>query len=142
VYLALLPIAALLGTQSLVADGQAAATYRSSAAIVALLSVVFAHWLDATPMVSIVGVVVAMATVAAGTLAGEKPAFVLGLLIAAVSLGNFCLQAFKLHSNYAWVALALIGIAVIFSASLIEKGRTGSFLKSASLWGRLKPRTS
>ncbi len=142
IYLVLLPIAALLGTQSLVADSQAAATYRSAAAIVALLSVVFAHWVEAAPMVSIVGVVVAMATVAVGTLAGEKPVFVFGLLTAAVSLGNFCLQAFKLHSSYAWVALALIGIAVIFSASLIEKGSTKSFLKGASVWGRLKSRTN
>jgi hypothetical protein len=141
-YLILLPIAAILGTQSLVADNQAAPIYRCVAAIVALLGVGFAHWVEAVPMVSIAGVAVAIATVAAGTLAGEKPVFVFGLLTAAVSLGNFCLQAFKLHSNYAWVALALIGIGVMFSASLIEKGRTSSFLKGASLWGRFKFRSN
>jgi len=140
-YLILLPIAAILGTQSLVAESQAATTYRGAAAIVALLGVVFAHWIEAAPMTSIVGVAVAIATVTAGTLAGEKPVFAFGLLAAAISLGNFCLQAFKLHGNYAWVALALIGIGVMFSASLIEKGRTRSFLKGASLWGRCKPRS-
>jgi hypothetical protein len=142
VYLILLPIAAILGAQSLAVDGQAATTYRSATAIVVLLNVVFAHWVEAAPMVSIVGLAVAIATVAAGTLAGEKPVFVLGLLTAAMSLGNFCLQAFKLHSSYAWLALALIGITVIFSASLIEKGSTRSLLKGTSLWGRLKPRSS
>jgi hypothetical protein len=78
--------------------------------------------------------------VSGGTLAGEKPVFVFGLLTAVISLGNFCLYAFKLHSNYAWVALALIGIGVMFSASIIEKGRTRIFFIGASLWGRFKPR--
>jgi hypothetical protein len=142
VYLVLLPIAALWGTQSLVADSQAAATYRSAGAIVALLSVVFAHWVEAAPIVSIIGVVVSLAMVTAGTLVGEKPVFVFGLLTAAVGLGNFCLHVVKLHSNYAWVALALIGIGVMFSASLIEKGRIRSLLKGISLWGRLKARSS
>ncbi len=61
---------------------------------------------------------------AAGALAGEKPVLVLGSLAAAVSLCNFGLQAVRLHTGYAWVALALLGIAVIFCASLIEKGST------------------
>ncbi|MFH0782352.1 MAG: hypothetical protein V2B20_10445 [Pseudomonadota bacterium] len=87
---------------------------------------------------SIIGVVVSLAVVTAGMMVGEKPVFVFGLLTAAVGLGNFCLHVVKLHSNYAWVALALIGIGVMFSASLIEKSRTGSFLKCFSLWGRLK----
>ena len=142
VYLILLPIAAMLGIQALVVDSWATSIYLGAAAIVALLTVVLAHWVGATPLVSIVGVVVAIATVFAGTLAGEKPVFAFGLLTAVISLGNFCLHAFKLHSNYAWVALALIGIGVMFSASIIEKGRTGMFFKGSSLWGRLKPRLS
>jgi len=130
VYLILLPISAILWIQSLMVDGSAGAGYRNAAAIVALLSVL-----------AIVGIVVALATVAAGTLAGEKPVFVLGCLAATVSLGNFGLQAIKFHVNYAWVALALIGIGVIFSASLIEKGRTMQLIKGTALWGRLKVRS-
>ena len=142
VYLILLPIATLLGAQSLVADSCATAAYRCAAAILALLTVVLAHWVEATPMVSIVAVVVAIATATAGTLAGEKPVFIFGLLAAAIGLGNFCLHAFKLHSDYAWVALALIGIGTMFSASIVEKGRARLYFQGTSLWGRFKNRSN
>jgi hypothetical protein len=142
VYLILLPMTVMLWALSLVADDPTVATYRSVAAIVVLLSVVLAHWIQAAPIVSIVGVVVSLAMVTAGTLVGEKPVFVFGLLTAAVGLSNFCLQVVKVHSNYAWVVLALIGIGVMFSASLIEKGRTRSLLKGFSLWGKLKARSN
>lgn len=138
VYLILLPIAAILGIQSLIAGDHTSAGYRSAAAVAALLAVVAAHWMDASSMVSLAGLAVALAVVAAGTLAGEKPVFVLGCLCAAVSLGNFALQAVQLHSSHAWVALALLGIGVIFSATLIEKSRTRSLRRDALLWGRLK----
>jgi hypothetical protein len=137
-YLILLPMAAVLGAQSLVVSAREGAAYRCAAAAVALLSVVVAHWFEAASVGSLAGIGVAMATVAAGTLAGEKPVFVLGSLAAAVSLGNFGLQAVQRHAGYAWVALALLGIGVIFSASLIEKGRALRFIKGNSLWGKLK----
>lgn len=137
-YLILLPMAGILGTQSLAAGDSAGPNYRSAAAAVALLGVVAAHWFEAVSMVSLAGIVVAMATVAAGTLAGEKPVFVLGSLTAAVSLGNFGLRAVQLHTGYAWVALAFLGIGVIFSASLIEKGRARQLMKGIPMWGMLK----
>jgi hypothetical protein len=135
-YLVLLPMAALLGIQSMAAGG---AGYRSAAAAVALLGVVVAHLCEAVPMVSLAGIAVGLAVVAAGTLAGERPVFVLGSLAAAVSLGNFGLHAVRLHTGYAWVALALLGISVIFSASLLEKGQARQLLQT-TLWGRLKTR--
>lgn len=138
VYIVLLPITIIWGAISLVAEYPTAATYRCAATLVTFFSVVIAHWFEAAPVVSIAGVAIAIVTVSAGMLTGEKPVFIFGLLTAVVSLGDFCLQAVKLHSNYAWVALALIGIGVIFSASLIEKGRNRFFLKGASLWGRFK----
>lgn len=134
-YLILLPMAAMLGVQSLVARGPAGNNLRSAAAAVALLGVVVAHLCEAVSMVSLVGIGVALAIVAAGTLAGERPVFVAGSLAAVVSLGNFALQAVRLHTGYAWVALALLGIGVIFSASLLEKGRFRQRIKT-SLWGR------
>ncbi len=138
VYLVLLPLAAILAVQSFMDEGSTVEDFRNVAACIALISIVVAHWIEATALVSVVGVVVALVLVAAGILAGQMPVFVSGLLSAAVSLGNFCLQAFTLHSDYAWVALALLGIGVIFSASLIEKARTGKFLKGVVLWGRFK----
>lgn len=137
-YLILLPMAAVLGAQSLVVRGPEGAGYRGVAAAVALLGVVAAHYFEASFVVSLTGISVALATVAAGTLAGERRVFVLGSVAAAVSLGNFGLQAVQRHTGYAWVALAILGIGVIFSASLIEKGRTRRFMKGISLWGRLK----
>jgi hypothetical protein len=136
-YLVLLPMAALLGIQSIVSGGPAGATYRSAAAAVALLGVVVAHFCEAVPMMSLAGIAVALAVAATGTLAGERPVFVLGFLAAAVSLGNFGIHAVRLHTGYAWVALALLGIGVIFSASLLEKGRARQIMKT-TLWGRLK----
>ncbi len=140
VYLALLPIALSFGTQSLQAEQRMARQYRNTAAIGALLSVIVAHWCGATPMVSVLGVLVSLVIVCAGTLAGEKLLFAVGVLAAVVSLGNFGFQAIKLHSNYAWVALALIGIAIMFSASLFEKKNALPFFKDNPLWGRLKAR--
>jgi hypothetical protein len=137
-YLILLPMAAILGAQSLAAGGSRGAVFRSAAAAVALLGVVVAHWVEPVSMVSLAGVFVATAMVAGGTLAGERPVFVLGLLAAALSLGNFSLQAVQWHTGYAWVALALLGIGVIFGASLIEKGLPRPFMKGGTLWGRLK----
>ncbi len=91
-------------------------------------------------MASLTGIVVAVAVVAAGTLVGEKPVFICGMLAAAVSLANIGWQAVKLHSGYAWVGLAFIGIGVILSASLIEKRQAGQLPAGTALWGRLKPR--
>lgn len=138
VYLVLLPLAAILAVQSFIDEGSIVENYRYVAALVALLSIVAAHGIEATALVSLVGVVVALALVAAGALAAQLPVFIFGLLSAAVSLGNFGLKAFTLHSSYAWVALALLGIGVMFTASLIEKARTGKFLKGVAIWGRFK----
>jgi hypothetical protein len=137
-YLILLPMATMLGVQSLLAGGPAGAGYRNTAAAVGLCAVVAAHWFEAGTFVSLAGIVVAMTIVAAGTLAGERPVFMLGLSASAVSLGNFFLQALRLHTGYAWVALATLGIGVIFSASLLEKGHTRRLMQAIPLWGRLK----
>ncbi len=139
-YLILLPVAAILVALSLVSEGLAAGNYRSFAATVATFSVIIAHGVEATPLVSIIGVMVAVAVVSAGTLAGEKLVFILGLLTALLSLGNILFQAVRLHGSYTWVALAAIGIGVMFSASLIDKGLARS-LKKTSMWGRWKTRT-
>ncbi len=137
-FLILLPLAAIPGIQSLVTDDEEAVIYRTTAGVIALLAVGLTHWLEATSMVSLVGSVVAILTIAAGTLMGEKLLFFNGLSALIISLGNFCLQAVTLHSSYAWIALALVGISVMFSASLIEKGRKISSLKGYYLWGRFK----
>ncbi len=139
-YLILLPIAAVLGIQSLIIDDSWAVTYQNAAAVLSLLAVVAAHWFEPSPVISIVGVLTAVATVASGTLVGEESIFIFGLLMALISLGNFGLQAFRMHNCYAWAALALIGIGVMFSASLIEKGYTRRFFKGGSLWGKFKTR--
>jgi hypothetical protein len=139
VYLILLPPAMILAVQSMVTNDQQAINYGNAAAIVGLLSVLFAHWsAAAAPMVSAVGVIIAVAIVSAGTLIGETPIFIFGSLAAAISLGNVCFQAIRLHSGYAWLLLACIGIGIMFVASLIEKKR--SFLKNSSLWGRFRVR--
>jgi len=139
-YLILLPIALLLVVQSFIADGSLSVIYQNTAAGIALFAVAGAHWLAASPVMSLVGVLVAVATVAIGTLAGEQSVFVLGLLMALISLGNFGLQAFRFHSSYAWAALALIGIGVMFSATLIEKRPIDRILKNRSPWGMFKLR--
>jgi hypothetical protein len=138
IYLILLPIAMILAVQSMITNDQQTINYRNAAAIIGLLSVLFAHWSAAAPMISVVGVIIAVAIVSAGTLIGETPIFIFGSLAAAISLGNVCFQAIRLHSGYAWVALACIGIGIMFAASLIEKKRT--FFKNASVWGRFRVR--
>jgi hypothetical protein len=139
-YLILLPIAALLGILSLICTDSLAVKYQNSAAVLSLFAVASAHWLEPSPAISIVGVLAAVATVASGTLAGEESIFIFGLLMALISLGNFGLQAFRLHNCYAWAGLAIIGIGVMFSATLIEKGYARRFFKGGSLWGRFKTR--
>lgn len=140
IYLMLLPIAAVLVMQSLICDGPLSAYYQHAGAVIALLAVAVAHWLSASPAVSLIGAVSAGALVLTGTLAGERSICLLGLLMAFISLGNFGLQMFRLHGSFAWAALALIGIAVMFSASLIEKRPGAGLFKNNFLWGRLKIR--
>jgi len=138
VYLVLLPIALVLGAMSLMVEGRDAVSYHHAAALVALVNVLLAHWFEATAMVSIAGVVVAICSLVAGILVAEKPVLIFGVMAAVLSLGNFCLQALRLHSNFAWAALAVIGIGVMLSASLLEKRSPRVFLENVKLWGRYK----
>jgi hypothetical protein len=138
VYMALLPVGLVLGLQSLLEEGRAARFYRLCGIFAAFLAVFFAHWLGATSAVSVVGIVAALAMVSIGTVAGEMDVFAFGVVAGAMGLGNFAYQAVQMHSSYAWAALALIGIAVMFSASLIERKQGWIWLKKKIPWGGLK----
>ena len=65
--------------------------------------------------------------------------FLAGAASAVVSLGNLALTAFERHASYAWIMLAGVGIVVLFSASLAEKGLGGRLQrKLKSSWGRMR----
>lgn len=137
-YFFILPISIMLGIQSLQCNGKTARNYRYAAVFACLISVIVAHWFQHTPMISSIAIVVAIFILALGTLTAEKLIIYCGTLIAIIGLANFGLQLFQMQISYGWLALAVIGIGAMFSASLIETERSWRFLQRPSFWGKLK----
>ena len=138
-YLIFLPIVLSVGVHAFISDGKLNAGYRHTAAGLAFLTVLYAHLLDGALALSVVGTAVAVACLAVGILAGARMVFLAGAASAVVSLGNLALTAFERHASYAWIMLAGVGIVVLFSASLAEKGLGGRLqCKLQSSWGRMR----
>lgn len=138
IYLGLLPLAAVLAGHSLISAGKTARYQRMAAAMIALASVFSVHCIQATIPASVAAIVTAAAVLLLGTLVAEKPVLFIGGLTAVIGLGNLSLLAFRMHINHAWLILAVIGISVMFCASLIETKRLWRFLKRSSMWGILQ----
>lgn len=136
-YLMLLPIAVMAGLQSLPADTSLARIWQLSAVAIGVTSVLTAHLIDGASVVSIIGILVALAVIALGVLAGERWIAFAGCAAALTSLGNVAMKAVAYHANYTWGMLAAVGILVLFGASMAERGRGGLHQKVMSLWGRL-----
>ncbi len=107
------------------------------AALTALLAVTFAHILGATPLVSVVGLLLGMAITFAGTLVADKTMLRLGMIAAIIGIVGFFMQTIQLNRDYTWVILVLAGVMVLLSASLFEKKHSLPFARLHSLWGRL-----
>lgn len=138
IYLGLLPPAAALAGHSLMSSCKTARYQRMTAAITALASVIIVHYSQATVPASVVAAVTAAVVLVLGTLVAEKPVMFIGGLISVIGLGNLSVLAFRLHISHAWLILAIIGIGVMFCASLIETKRLWRFLKRSSVWGMLQ----
>ncbi|MFZ1983635.1 MAG: hypothetical protein WAU91_04430 [Desulfatitalea sp.] len=133
----LLPIAMGVGAHGFIGNGSSAANYRSAGATIALISVIGAQLLDPRAWVIMVGVIVSIGVMAVAALAGQKRLFFSGCAAVAVCLGHCALQTIGAHANFTWVVLSGIGILLLFSASLAEKGRDMFYRKAAALWGRM-----
>ena len=125
-YLIFLPLVLSVGSHAFISAGKLNAGYRHTAAGLAFLTVLYAHLLDGALLLSVIGAAVAVACLAVGVLAGARMVFLAGAASAVVSLGNLALTAFERHTSYAWIMLAGVGIVVLFSASLAEKGQGGA----------------
>lgn len=138
IYLGLLPLAAVLAGHSLISTGKTARYQRTAAAMIALASVFSVHCIQATIPASVAAIVTGAAVLLLGALAADKPVLFIGGLTAVIGLGNLSVLAFRMHINHAWLILAVIGISVMFCASLIETKRLWRFLKRSSIWGILQ----
>ena len=137
-YIIFLPIALIIGLHAFISGGRLNTGYRHAAAGLAFLTVLYAHLIDGALVLSLVGTAVAVACLAVGVLVAGRLVFLAGAASAIISLGNFALTAFERHASHAWIMLAGVGILVLFSASLAEKGRGGRIQKKLqSSWGRM-----
>ena len=137
VYLGLLPLSVVLVGHSFAYTGKMAKYQRLAAAVIALIGVLFAHGAEATIQTSMVALGSAAAVLALGTLVAEKRMILIGAITGILGLGNLGLLAFQMQTGYAWLILAIIGIGVMFGASLMEVQRSWRFLQNSSLWGKL-----
>ena len=131
------PVILLLLAQTFCTEGTFGDRYRMVAALTALLAVTFAHILGATPLVSVVGLLLGMAITFAGTLVADKTMLRLGMIAAIIGIVGFFMQTIQLNRDYTWVILVLAGVMVLLSASLFEKKHSLPFARLHSLWGRL-----
>ncbi len=136
-YAVLLPLAGMIGLHTLVGDGVAASRYRNTAAATAMLAVVGAHLMDGALGLSASGLLVGFMLLVMAVLTGEKAAFWAGCVAVVVCLLNLAFEAFAVHANYAWVILAVVGIVILFSASLVEKSKARWQHKMRVLWHRM-----
>lgn len=135
VYLFLVPPALLLAAQVLVMQGTTS-IYPKLSGFICLVSVLLAHLVDATPLVSVMGIGVALVPLILGALLANKATLTWGVLAVCVSFGNFGLQIFQNNTKFAWVALAIIGITTLFCASIMENKNNWIYEKGVALWGR------
>jgi hypothetical protein len=137
-YIICLPIVLIIGLHAFISAGKLNAGYRHATAGLAFLTVLYAHLIDGALVLSVIGAAVAVAFLAIGVLVAARMVFAAGAASAVISLGNFALTAFERHASHAWIMLAGVGILVLFSASLAEKGRGGRIQKKLqSSWGRM-----
>ena len=136
-YLLLLPIAVVAGLNALTAEASFVRSWRLAAAAIAVGAVLAAHLVDGAPLVSIIGVLVSMAIIVLGVLAGTKLIALSGCAAAVASLGNVAVKAVAFHADYTWVMLAGVGILVLLAASVAERGGGVFRRKVMVVWGRL-----
>ncbi len=136
-YLVLLPTALVVGLHALTVGAPLAKTFCISAVMIAVAGVLAAHLIDASPVVSLVGIVVSLTVIALGVLTGGKLISFAGCVAALTSMGNVALKAITCNASYTWVMFAAVGILVLLSASLAERGRGGFQQRVLALWGKL-----
>lgn len=126
-----LPTAALLAFVSFHAVGNGAG-YRRTAAVIALSGVVVNLYLFPGLGASFVCLLTAITILIYGFVVEQKVVFFSGIIGVAVGLGYHLKYALTFYSLFNWGSLALTGVAIIITASLIERhqGLIGEKIKS------------
>ena len=137
-YLACLPIAFSIGLHAAISRGRWSSGYLHSAAVMIFLTVLYAHLLDGTLILSAGGLVLGIIGLATGVLTAARIVLLAGGATTLLSLGNYARMALERHASHAWVMLAAVGILVLFSASLAEKGKRRWHRSRPAIWGQLR----
>jgi hypothetical protein len=132
-----LPYAGILCGMSLLCAGWDA-WYRRVAAFTALAGVAAPAVLAPSLASSFLCLVVAVGTLIYGYLVEQKTIFFAGVAAAAFGLLSNLRYAVELYSLSHWGSLALLGIAIVLIASILERNHERLFRRAAALRARLR----